>query len=242
MNCSSSSNNSCLNCNTSLLRIYNSTSSSCPCDPGYYDSGSAQCEICSLPCLTCNGASILNCTSCVGGYRLIGSSCIKITLCNNYYYMGYCVDRCPNTTYPLANTCATCINYCQTCLSDVLCSSCIASFYLFNGSCKGSCPVGTYAWNGSCSACPRNCESCVYRQGIVCVSCVANFYLSADLSCNGACAGDQSHVIIEGRCVECIWPCARCWNLTSTGCLSCKSGYILFNGSCLSACPNGYLL
>jgi len=172
------------------------TTSTCPCNAGYYDNGSAMCQTCVSPCMTCSGNSTLNCTSCFSGYRLIGSSCNKAVICSKYYYMGYCVDSCPNTTYPLLNNCAVCTNNCLTCLSANVCTSCPNPYLLSNGSCLGSCPTGTYAFAVQCLSCPKNCSSCVYRQSVICLSCASNYYLTSNLSCDASCNTSQTHVLI----------------------------------------------
>jgi hypothetical protein len=197
LTCFNSTNTSCLSCNSSLLRSYNATTKSCQCMPGYYGNTSA-CLLCNLPCLTCNGASPLNCTSCITSYTLIGSSCRRTLInCTNYYYIGYCVNTCPNTTYPSDGICLSCINYCLTCLSATVCTSCQPTFYLItNGLCLASCPNGTYAINNTCNTCPQNCTSCVYRSSIVCLTCIANFYLTLNFQCLGSCPTDHTYIML----------------------------------------------
>ena len=236
-----------MSCYSSTFRTHNPTSKTCPCISGYYSSGALLCLACTSPCLTCNGGSIINCTSCIAGYNLIGSSCNAVVSCpSSFNYEGHCVSSCPNTTYPSAGVCLSCSGYCLTCLSASVCSSCVSPFYLLtNGTCLGHCPTGTYASNGNCLTCPNGCTSCVFRSTMTqvnCLSCAPSYYIWGVVCSNSCPLAAQTHLIYENRCIPCISPCLTCTNLTSTGCLTCISNYILNNGKCLSSCPDGTYL
>lgn len=209
LTCSGAGTNACTSCPLGAFRSFTSVTSSCPCLGRYYDNGSMICQPCSIPCLTCNGGSVLNCTSCQLGYTLIGSFCRPTTVsCTNYYYQGYCVNSCPNSTYPSASDCLPCINYCLTCLTSTVCTSCVAPFYLHsNGSCLGYCPTGTYPQANKCLSCPSNCTSCNYRadqSSVICLTCSFSYYLSNNLCLPNCPTNRETHVLFESRCVPCI--------------------------------------
>lgn len=42
--------------------------------------------------------------------------------------------------------------------------------------------------------------------------------------------------------MPCIWPCKTCTNISSLGCLTCANNFILYNGACLTFCPEGFYL
>jgi proprotein convertase subtilisin/kexin type 5 len=126
LTCSSSSPTSCLTCD--LTDRYFS-GNQCLCNPGLYDSGVSTCSQCNSPCVNCNGPSLYNCTSCITGYILMGSICMPNIVCSNYFYDGFCVNTCPETTYPATNICLPCINGCLTCTSSTQCSLCISGRY-----------------------------------------------------------------------------------------------------------------
>jgi proprotein convertase subtilisin/kexin type 5 len=139
----STGGSTCLSCPAGSNRLL--SGGQCTCMSGYYDPGSTVCSICLSPCLTCKGGSVLNCTSCISGYTLIGSFCRAPVSCPRYIFMGECVSVCPNVSYPLGSSCISCPGNCLTCVSSTSCSSCLTPFVLHsNGSCSGSCPSGTY--------------------------------------------------------------------------------------------------
>ncbi len=180
----------------------------CPCNSGYFDNGTAVCRLCISPCVTCNGGTILNCTSCLTGYTLIGSSCTALPICSAFRYQGVCVAICPNTTYATGTNCLTCINNCLTCSTATFCTSCLPRFLLLNNACVGSCPLGTYATSSSCITCPTNCAQCsLYSGNLVCFSCSTGFSL-LDKVCS-VCP-NNTHVISGANCVACLSPCLTC--------------------------------
>ncbi len=143
LTCTSNTKNSCLSCYSYMQRQL-SPNKTCGCIAGYYDSGALICPPCTSPCATCLGGTSLNCTACISGYRLVGSSCVFISVCSNYYWDGVCVNTCPNTTFAGVNVCNPCINNCLTCVSNSVCTTCKLSYYLSNGTCDLVCPGGTY--------------------------------------------------------------------------------------------------
>jgi proprotein convertase subtilisin/kexin type 5 len=144
-----------------MSRSYNAVFRTCPCSAGFYDSGALVCSPCVSPCQECVGGSRLNCTVCIAGYNLVGSSCVPILNCNTFYYDGNCVNTCPNITYNSGSSCLPCIYNCLTCTSNTItsCTSCLANFYFYTGMCLGICPTNTYSnnTNRSCIACPSEC-------------------------------------------------------------------------------------
>ena len=189
-----------MSCYSSVHRTHSSGTKTCLCDNGYYDANVLLCQSCVSPCQTCNGGSILNCTSCISGYNLIGSSCNLVVTCSNqFYYQGFCLDSCPNITYPSSGSCISCTGYCMTCRSATVCTSCASPFYLLaNGTCLGHCPQGTYAKDGSCLNCPTGCQSCVFRSSIgqvYCISCLSSYYYDGYLCTNTCPIALKTHIV-----------------------------------------------
>ena len=89
-----------------------------------------------------------------------------------------------------------------------------------------------------CSSVLPNCSHCISE--FECIFCSNSTYLL-----NGSCIPlVQCEALMNfyadvalSRCVPCMSPCLDCTN--ASFCLSCQSG-ILHQGSCLTACPEGY--
>jgi hypothetical protein len=129
LTCDSNGSSACLSCPAGSHRTYQPASKSCPCDAAYYDAGGTNCLPCASPCAACLSGSTLNCTSCLAGYRLVGSSCTLVVSCPfSYYYQGYCLAACPNSTYPSGGSCLPCSGYCATCSSAANCTSCLSPY------------------------------------------------------------------------------------------------------------------
>lgn len=163
--CSGPSNNECSSCNSSFNRQFNSILSQCDWLAGYYEINLLmKCSKCDALCKTCILSSPYNCTSCNGGFLLIGSTCMPSIICSNYYYEGLCISKCPTTSYPLLNICYQCTGRCLECLSPNICLSCLRPYFYDpqSKSCLVVCIDGFYASqsNNTCASCPINCALC----------------------------------------------------------------------------------
>lgn len=99
----------------------------CP-DTYYISPVENVCLQCQGPCLTCNRTHCLTC---------------QTTL---YYYRGFCSSQCQFGTYPFSSnyTCLLCPSQCESCVSALVCLSCVAPYFLYGSACITSCPDGFY--------------------------------------------------------------------------------------------------
>ena len=73
----------------------------CSCQSGYFDNGSATCEICSPNCTLCS--AIDNCQECIAGF---------------FFYENYCYETCPDGSFQNGSSlnCSSCDpEVCLTC-------------------------------------------------------------------------------------------------------------------------------
>jgi len=131
-------NTSCLSCNASLNRVYNSSSLLCSCSPGFYDNNLIQpCFSCPYSCATCTSPTV--CQTCQGNRLLTNNLCPCLT---GFYDSGVAA-------------CLRCNYTCQTCSSGSSCSTCNSADFrtLSNGSCL--CNDRTYDTlaSATCAAC-----------------------------------------------------------------------------------------
>ena len=178
------------------------------------------CYDCESNCVTCSG-SFNNCTKCKTGYIL---------------YKNICVFNCPLGTMAYADTCIECSNHCKTCSkSPVVCDSCVDGSYLNNGVCINNCTKGFYYSEESCLACSNICLSCTNTSNY-CLEC--NTGLSYLGTCVNQCPIAQS-IQINNTCEPCISSCSTC-EFSIFNCTSCDSTKVLFESTCLSACPDKF--
>jgi len=86
------------NCNSTTIYYYNNTCySTCP-NGSYLSYDLVHCLSCSAPCATCMG-SAGNCTTCIG----------------TYYYLGKCLDACPNNFFVDNLRCVPCSSQPERC-------------------------------------------------------------------------------------------------------------------------------
>jgi len=126
-------------------------------------------------------------------------------VCSNYFYQGYCLNTCPNTTYQGVNQCITCQNNCLTCYSNISCTSCLSGYNFYNSTCIVICPNGTYiSINSICAVCPAGCTQCVNRStGVICISCQNTLYMMGN-TCNSCSVADNTHILIGNVCYSCL--------------------------------------
>jgi hypothetical protein len=213
----------CVTCNSTLHRSY--LNSSCPCDAGYFDNGTAMCQLCYSTCLSCNGPLNTNCLSCSGASsRTLNGS--------------YC--QCPSTYYDLADVCTPCHYSCLYCLngSQLGCSQCDPVQHRTLNSTQHTCPCDPGFFDNVvalCAACSPGCLTCA-TSASSCTSChntTARFLAGSVCLCSTG----YVDVLFNGTCSLCHYSCASCTNTLPTGCTSCPSGRTLSSGSCL--CPSG---
>lgn len=260
LTCNGSTNSSCTSCIGSYYLLSNLCLAVCP---STYYSNINICSACTLPCLTCSGSSI--CLSCSNGSYLYGSSCVgscgsglttynnsiclycsvscmtclsaNSSACTSCYSGAYldqnsqtCSSTCSNGFYPDSSSgiglCLPCVAPCLYCTSATYCLSCLGtSLFLVNGSCLGCLdPCQT------CSTLRTNCTSCNTN---------SSYPYLYSASCNSNCLfgyfPDSSY-----QCTACTSPCASCTDSSTSGCLSCLSGYYRLNSTCFSVCPSAY--
>lgn len=224
----------CATCADNTTR--DTTSPTCGCLTGFYDSGSAICSACSALCLTCNSSS--TCTSCVtaNNRTLINGQCV----CSVGFY------QIVNTDGSL--TCGKCAPTCTQCsLLPTLCSNCdpnanrILGFDA-NGNQVCNCLPGFSAnSNGDCvqSNCNADpyCSNCqTVLTSSICIRCVASTNRVLVLP-SQKCLCQQGFFDLNGICTACSAGCATCTN--STTCTQCVvSATNNKDGSC--SCPVGY--
>ena len=151
-----------------------------------------------------------------------------------------------NTTIVYENTCSL---PCRTCTNQTICLSCYGSTVsnftlLYSSSCYDVCPEGSYQTNSThCVGCDSTCLSCANVSNN-CVSCNSSssnpyFYFNNTLSsgsCLSACA--QKTYLDNNTCLDCNSNCTSC---DVSQCFGCISGFYLYNGTCLTSCPNSTL-
>ncbi len=138
------------------------------------------------------------------------------------------------TTY-----CEPCNIACSNCISGTnsiaTCSSCATS----NGF------VGAPLSGTICSSCYSGCKTCSTTAANACTACLYQYFL-VNNSCLAACPSGYFGSEKTAICTQCVSPCASCVGLSATPyfCLSCVTGYYLWDYSCVTPCPNllfGYL-
>lgn len=148
------------------------------------------------------------------------------------------------------------VDHCSSCSSSVDClgclspyllqlstcvSTCDSGFYLYNSTCYLNCPSGTFTLTASysCQLCVSPCLTC--SNSSACLTCVNGFYLEG-INCLNTCSSTTLFANTTSQiCESCPNPCVTCQVINSTAvkCLSCATGYLYSNGSCLYVCPSG---
>ena len=196
------------------------------CGANYFNSSNF-CVQCTSPCFGCTSSAVTSCTS-----------CIAPTVLNN----SQCLSSCPNGYYNNTGVCSLCTSPCLTCSSSATnCTSCVNNTYLNGNSCGNDCAgvTGTYADNSTwtCAACISNCSSCSGSSSN-CTGCASTYFLTGTNICTQNCpTGTAKENSTSCTCNFTV--CATCV-LTINTCLTCATGLVLRNSSCLSSCGTGY--
>ncbi|EAR90494.3 zinc finger lsd1 subclass family protein (macronuclear) [Tetrahymena thermophila SB210] len=154
--CNGSALNNCLSCQ--LQRYFNPISNECvyTCNSNQYpDPNSVQCKPCDQKCMTCNGPSATQCTSCVNGLFLENNQCVQ--QCSQSYFVQQ------NT-----NICQQCDSSCLICSgpSSQECISCALNLILLNSQCYSECPSNYYISQESET---KECKLCNYQCKLGCI-------------------------------------------------------------------------
>ena len=150
-------------------------------------------------------------------------------------------SSCAAGKYLDLSECVDCVDPCNTCSSETVCSSCIVNsdkvqLLLYDGGCYVSCPSGTYKIGIQCKDCDSSCEECS-KSATTCTSCPTGKKLY-----NGACKSScpvATTVEVSGICYDCDDNCEECSG-TVTTCSKCLSGAVLSGGTCTPECADGY--
>jgi proprotein convertase subtilisin/kexin type 5 len=217
--CLNSSNN-CLSCPTGLLLVSGTCVETCP--PATITQNGV-CLNCPPLCLQCSSTS--SCQVCVSSAVLSNVTCF--TSCPQGSYRALVTNvTISSATY----NCTPCSSNCLTCEGDsqYSCLSCSQGYYFINGMCLVSCPSGTFPNNatGTCSYCPATCSQCSSFTN--CQACVLNYSLTNTNQCQSP---------VPPNCT--VQSCMSCSATSATWCEQCVTGFKRWNGSCLTACPQG---
>jgi hypothetical protein len=242
--------NVCFSCEIGLGYMLNNYSCYTTCKPTFgYTEDPSVCIFCDLHCVTCYNV-FDNCTTC----QTSG------TWKSYLYYndlLGYntCVSPCPsgipayyvNTT---TNICELCDPVCESCSKNAsYCYNCTAGYGWSNYYCYNPCPtVPAYYFSNlglNCSKCNLTCIACT--DTLTCSACTLNGSNTAYLlgtTCYTTCPpgnfSDTNYGQGPNICLGCDGSCATCTGNPSP-CQSCNINYFLYNSTCVTTCPTGYI-
>ncbi|KCV70480.1 serine/threonine protein kinase [Fonticula alba] len=213
------------------------------CPPGFAAApGSGICLPCRATCATC--APDGQCTDCPAGRTLEAT--------------GACSPDggCPAGTFSQGEgspACASCHSSCLECAGPLAteCLQCRQGDLFMPageaGSCRSPCPSGQFPLlhmdtNGPeyrCHACAAGCHTC--RSSTACATCAPGLRLTEAGACRApaSCPDGFLNAGDEGDCQPCDDACATCHGPSSADCITCPADHLLFQGTCLSACPEG---
>lgn len=219
-------NKTCLKCKDEFYNYNGLCVTECPQE--YYSSKeNNECKPCIAGCSKCNNS-------------------ISCLVCNKnfYYYENKCLSECPVYTTPTSLDeasrleCISCGEDCEVCNFNNSCSKCKSKF-LYNGKCIETCPKNTYSvFNpNNCLNCDSNCKSCISSKNN-CIECYNNYYLHIK---HNKCYQDCPIGTFKDNelmiCSDCNDRCSSCDS--KDNCQTCKLGFNLHEGKCVSSCPIG---
>jgi len=217
----SSSSNQCTSCPLGTFMLNLTCVNVCP--TGYYANSLNNCVACST--INCKLCPNNICQSCSSGVLVVTS---QIS----------CQPSCPSGMYADSSTgkCFNCSQNCNSCTSTTSCNNCTSPSILYLSYCITSCPSGYTNVNQSCIACITGCKVCTSLSN--CTTCQSGLVLNANGSCtyppNNCSSGYYLNSL--GNCSQCFPTCNTCNGGTSSNCLTCFSGYTLYNGVCIQNC------
>lgn len=211
----------CTTCQTSFTKTVDNQ---CVCSAKNFIDAKGNCVPCASGCQTCTSSS--NCTKCIDPLVLQGS---------------VCQANCNDGFTALGSVCLGCPKGCLQCTQNFICFYCADGLYMYNGNCYDICPAGTIGdntganWN--CVPCNSPCKTCLNHPSY-CTSCEnGKGYLQTSAvqqSCVEIC--NDGTFAQNGVCQVCDFKCATCLG-SSTNCISCPSGQLLYKGGCWATCP-----
>jgi proprotein convertase subtilisin/kexin type 5 len=132
-----------------------------------------------------------------------------------YGYNGNCISSCPIATYPDITSIPICINcpqYCDTCDSTGICTSCAVNSYFspYDNLCHNPCPFTYYADNSTkiCTKCDNSCLTCFGPTSQQCYSCYPSTYLVISV-CYSVCPAHTyslTCLLCHSSCLNCSGP------------------------------------
>lgn len=197
-----------------------------------YNSDSMRCHD---YCLTCDGISEYDCTSCFDNYMLETT--------------GFCKAVCPLAPVYLnitTNFCEPCDTGCQTCIGgrDIDCMVCLSSHLQHpNRSCHVDCQYKTFfnTTSNTCDRCHPTCGWCSSGLINACTECNQGLMMNLDKTCTPKCRSGSFN-ITSNTCALCHEDCKECNSTEITGCIECRNKSIEFlskDNKCID-CLNRY--
>ncbi|NXU54362.1 FRAS1 protein, partial [Turnix velox] len=204
------------------------------CGQGFYTEDGV-CRACGQFCESCypDQPSCLTCTS------------------DKLLHEGRCISECPDGYFPSSRgRCRACHDSCSMCKGPLAthCTSCSFPLALHQGQCLQGCGEGFYQNHNMCKGCHPSCRTCTGPGASHCLRCrVIEDVLQPHQPMEGAACGlclshCQAHFYVDSSqvCRGCHSSCASCVGNTSQDCTACPSSHVLFEGRCLSECPEGH--
>lgn len=199
------------------------------------------CVLCSTLCVNCEN-TLNNCSSCK-----TSPTSLRSFLFVNDSSTSCCLKVCPagywaNTT---SNACELCHPNCTTCTNYDKCYSCASGYSWYGYTCYLPCNSGFWNNTANCTLCNSLCAEC--SDATTCSICTLSGTNKAYLSgtfCYKVCPALSYSYDNNGTgpniCMPCDASCSICTN-TPRPCSSCNTGYYLYNSTCGSTCPTGFV-
>ena len=231
---------SCIKCQEGAVRLQNGECAD-ECPDLSYAAANGTCVPCHHSCLSCDGPTEKDCTSCPGQLSLGEDGTCSIrspSSCQDGTYFDHRKLECHSCHV----TCAKCSGK-----ESTQCTLCNGSYTLINdGRCVDTrqlqnCGPGHYLNPSSleCTPCPSLCANC--SGDTTCLSCLESHYLLSNGTCVESCpehtvTDNSTNVCLDTACHE---SCLSCFGTKDSQCISCSEGMLLYEGSCTDKCPNG---
>lgn len=241
-NCTSSNQNSCLNCNEFEYLFNGTCGKECP-QKTYKNNQSMKCEQCPFKCDSCQNYN--HCDLCQNQYYLAddfycyfctSEKCKNDCPSNEFFFNFTCVKSCPQHYYSDSkNYCLECHNSCEKCNGSLSnnCLECPLDLIFYENSCLKNCPINTYLNTSNvkeCSFCHPSCSSCTGSENNQCLNCAFPLFLYEN-SCLSQCPEKYYKNNETNKCLKCNSLCKTC--LEPYTCESCPNGsYLEDNGVC----------
>lgn len=143
----------------------------------------------------------------------------------------------------LTPRCTSCSDRCLTCTEFPDCTECMDGYFeTSDGQCWSTCDSGFYQTSSDgrvyCLECSNNCLTCEASED-TCTSCSDGHYLYENGFCSDTCPSGMFVFSSNGVsfCEGCSSECATCQEASDT-CLTCDSGFLLYDYGCYTKCPD----